>query len=158
MSNNCDNLSVYKSISDYLYQIINKHIIDNNINIEVHNEYIPTDKTLGITILKNGNKPEEEKTITGNSTLSFKFLVTSRQEEFYKNSDKKISLPDYLDQLACLVEEKFNSGERPILDGFYAPKSVEAETSNSLVNKDGNTSIYNIDFNFKYNKERTKRR
>ena len=157
MSNNCDNLSVYKSISNYLYQIINKHITDNNINIEVHNE-IPIDKTLGIIILKNGNKPEEEKTITGNSTLSFKFLVTSQQEALYKNNDEKISLPDYFDELACLVEENFYSGEQPILEGLYQPKSMEAETSNSLVNKDGNTSIYNIDFNFKYNTERTKRR
>lgn len=91
-----------------------------------------------------------KKTISGRAKRQFQFAFCSR--ELYSNEQSQnIANSSFYEDFANEIESKNNADDLPIIDGIES-SSIEVTSSAYTVSTEQDTSMYQINLNFKYRK------
>ena len=140
-------MKIVESIRKYISELDCMSKLDNVININ----YLPA-KTDNFSIEEIPVNPIVKKYVDGSSIRQFQFVFCSREPygaEILQNIENSTFYEDFADE----IEKKNNQGVLPLLADNLEARSIEILSNAYTVSVTEDTSMYQINLNFKYYKE-----
>jgi len=140
-------MKIVESIRKYISELDCMSTLDNAININ----YLAAE-TDNFSIEEIPVNPVIKKYVDGSSIRQFQFVFCSREPygaEILQNIENSTFYEDFADE----IEKKNNQGVLPLLENNLEARNIEILSNAYTVSVTEDTSMYQINLNFKYYKE-----